>query len=275
MDQMGVDTPRWVAIFLSSFLIGCAVDDADISNCKKEGGCTSTIEVLKVSGNIPSSANDVFWSSANSPKKSIVDLGPQLITNPQWPNPSIKKVSLSAARNDSEIALFVEWQDDTQNSESSPGGEYTDQVAVMFPLKQGKGLPPVSMGGEGQPVNIWQWKAVWEKALAQNRNISSKKAENESTSGTPMVDKRVSSVEDLNAEGFSTLTRQEHQDVEGQGIWSNGMWHVVFKRALLDSDSNDIQFKQSLPMVIAVWDGGNRETNGQKGISDWVLLRFF
>ena len=252
------------------FMIGCAADDADISNCKKEGGCSTTVEVLKVSGNISSSANDPFWNSPSSPKKSIVELGPQLITNPQWPNPSIKKVSLSAAKNASEIALLVEWQDDTESNESSPGGGYTDQVAVMFPLQQGKGLPPVTMGGEGQPVNIWQWKAVWEKALAQGRNTASRNAKDENTESAPI--KRASSVEDLNAEGFSTLTRQEHQDVEGQGIWSNKTWHVVFKRALLNSDSNDIQFKHSLPMVIAVWDGGNRETNGQKGISDWVLL---
>lgn len=233
--------PGWWIIPLLCLLAGCA-DDGDIASCKKDGGCATTLEVLRVSGSLPSAAGDPFWNSA-MPKKNIIELGPQLITNPQWPNPSIKRVSVGAVRNDAEIALLVEWQDDTENRSSTSGGEYTDQIAVMFPLKQGKDLPPITMGGESGVVNIWQWKAVLDKA------------------------------EDLNAEGFSTLTRQEHQDVEGKGVWANKTWRVIFKRALLNPDSNDIQFKHSLPMAIAVWDGGNRETNGQKGISDWIFLR--
>merc|ERR1711964_690220 len=38
---------------------------------------------------------------------------------------------------------------------------------------------------------------------------------------------RVSAVEDLNAEGFSTLTTQAHQDVDGEGNWRNNRWAVV------------------------------------------------
>merc|ERR1712096_524715 len=64
---------------------------------------------------------------------------------------------------------------------------------------------------------------------------------------------RVSPIEDLNAEGFSTLTTQAHQDVFGNGNWSNNRWSVVFKRALTTGDANDTQFQTGkTPMAIAV-----------------------
>ena len=86
---------------------------------------------------------------------------------------------------------------------------------------------------------------------------------------------RVSPVEDLNAEGFSTLTTQAHQDVQGNGNWANNRWSVVFKRSLTTSDSNDTQFKGSkTPMAIAVWNGQNKERNGQKGVTQWNTLNY-
>ena len=86
---------------------------------------------------------------------------------------------------------------------------------------------------------------------------------------------RVSPVEDLNAEGFSTLTTQAHQDVQGNGNWSNNRWSVVFKRSLTNSDANDTQFTGGkTPMAIAVWNGQNKERNGQKGVTQWNTLEY-
>lgn len=264
-----IDLRGKIALIFAALLLGCSSGEDSLANCKRDGGCSKVVDVLKVAGSIPASPDDPFWGSAISPKKVSIELGPQLITNPQWPNPSIKRVTMSSARNDSQIALWVEWQDDTENADSTYGGQYTDQMAMMFPLSYQKELPPITMGAESGVVNIWQWKAVWEAEA----NSSSGNTMNSTTTGNPILAKRTSSVEDLNAEGFSTLTRQEHQDVEGRGIWSNKTWRVVIRRALTNSDSNDIQFKRSLPLAIAVWDGANRETNGQKGVSDWVYLQ--
>ena len=86
---------------------------------------------------------------------------------------------------------------------------------------------------------------------------------------------RVSPIEDLNAEGFSTLTTQAHQDVQGNGNWSNNRWSVVFKRALTSGDANDTQFTGGkTPMAIAVWNGQNKERNGQKAVTQWNELRY-
>src|SRR5690606_34813269 len=40
--------------------------------------------------------------------------------------------------------------------------EFSDAAAVQFPAAAADALPPFTMGGTGTPVNIWQWKAVWQ-----------------------------------------------------------------------------------------------------------------
>jgi DMSO reductase family type II enzyme heme b subunit len=97
---------------------------------------------------------------------------------------------------------------------------------------------------------------------------------------------RISSVEDLNANGFSTLTTQATQNVLGNGLWEpygalkggccNGpRWRVVMKRSLTTDDPSDVQFQSgsSFPVAFAVWDGSNVERNGVKGISTWFTAQ--
>ena len=99
-------------------------------------------------------------------------------------------------------------------------------------------------------------------------------------------DLRKSSVEDLNANGCSTLTTQGSQDVVGNGLWepygnlkggccSGPTRRVVMKRSLTTNDSNDVQFSSgaSVPVAFAVWDGQNVERNGMKGISTWFTAK--
>lgn len=245
-----------IILILSVGLSACG-NNVAFTNCDGEGICSSTIEVKRFSGELPSSPRSGFWSSAEGPKKVTIDLGPQLITNPQWPNPSVKEVKVSAARSEKEIALHIEWEDDVVDSGQGQTRMYTDQAALLFPLNRNKELPSITMGSEGETVNIWIWKA--------SRDLSIRGAVPENAN---------SPVEDLNAEGYSTLTSQDQQDVTGQGFHDGKRWQVVMKRKLVDEQEEDAQFVGSTPMAIAVWNGGNRETNGQKGLSDWIFLKF-
>lgn len=247
----------WAALLL--FGSGCGVSETPFSRCLEEGDCISQIKVRKFSGDIPLAPDSKFWNSTQGPEKSSIDLGPQLITNPQWPNPSVKQVLISAARTDKQIAVRLEWQDDSADQGLDQSRLYTDQAAVMFPLYSNRDVPPITMGGEGYPVNIWQWKAV--------RQVTADAARKDSAA-------TLSPVEDLNAEGFSTLTRQDEQNVSGRGKRTDEGWQVVFKRNLVNADEHDVQFSASTPMAVAIWNGGNRETNGQKGLAGWILLQF-
>jgi DMSO reductase family type II enzyme heme b subunit len=71
------------------------------------------------------------------------------------------------------------------------------------------------------------------------------------------------------------LTTQAHQDVDGEGNWNNNRWAVVYKRALTTGDGNDTQFKGSkAPIAIAIWNGQNKERNGQKAVTQWNELKY-
>jgi len=305
----------------------------------------ATIKAVKVSGNIPIAADDPFWTRYGPTfhKHTVIDLDPQMITNPMWPAPATKWVNVRAATNGKEIAVRLSWTDPTRNDIMVQSQQYRDQAAIMFPVNQSGEEPPFTMGGDGERVNIWQWKATWDKEGAgvsgnvgmldmedqykfmamgsgsyymyepggklsgmkfststgskqtpsknQGAGDISKRGsyvdygmgKNEGVfnparaTGNILADAsmRVSPIEDLNAEGFSTLTTQAHQDVMGSGNWSNNRWSVVFKRALATADANDTQFKgNSTPMGIAIWNGQNKERNGQKAVTQWQTLQY-
>jgi DMSO reductase family type II enzyme heme b subunit len=312
----------------------------------------ATIKAVKVKGAIPVDPSSLFWSERYGPtalKHVIIDMDPQMITNPMWPNPQTKYVFAKAATNGKEIAVHLEWTDPTRDDVMVRSQQYKDQAAIMFPVNQSGEEPPFTMGGAGERVNIWQWKATWDKEgagsagnsamqdvedhydnmvmgsgsyymyepdgkLQLNAELKSGQSGSKDSRGKggvhnggvqnignrgSMIDfgmgknegvynpgrathnilsdasMRRSPVEDLNAEGFSTLTTQAHQDVDGKGNWSNNRWAVVFKRALKSKDSNDTQFSGGkTPMAIAIWNGGNKERNGQKAVTQWQTLQY-
>jgi len=122
------------------------------------------IKAVKVKGAIPTAPDNPFWSERYGPtalKHVIIDMDPQMITNPMWPNPSTKYVFVKAATNGKEIAVHLEYNDPTRNDIMVTSQQYKDQAAIMFPVNPSGEEPPFTMGGDGERVNIWQWKATW------------------------------------------------------------------------------------------------------------------
>lgn len=291
----------------------------------------TTLEAVRVHGVIPVNPSDVFWSNygPTQGKSTVIELQPQMMTNPMWPDPATQRIQVQVARNETEIAIRLEWVDPTRNDIMVQSQQYKDQAAVMFPVDQTGPVPPFTMGAEGERVNIWQWKATWNKEGAgeagnelmqdledqyhymsmgsgsyylyepsgklvlspdQRPKISERHTyidpgmgKNEGVfnpgraTGNILSDNtlRRSPVEDLNAEGFSTLTTQAQQDVDGNGNWSNNRWMVVFKRALKSEDPNDTQFTgQETPVAFAIWNGNNKERNGQKALTHFHTLKY-
>ncbi|CCQ91073.1 putative Nitrite oxidoreductase, gamma subunit [Nitrospina gracilis 3/211] len=254
--------PAVLMVLIGGLGWGCGSSSVSYESCLNDGYCTGKVKVTRYSGSLPLSPLSGFWTAAQGPERKVIELGPQLITNPQWPDPSIKKVTLSAARTDTEFAVRLEWEDTTRDDGLDDSRLYTDQAAVMFPLKATGTPPPVTMGAEGEMVNIWQWKAARQVEVDALRQT----VKDPSTIKSP--------VEDLNAEGFSTLTRQAQQDVQGHGVRTETGWVVVFKRALKTGDELDRPLDAATPLAVAIWDGGNRETNGQKGLAGWIVLEY-
>jgi len=88
---------------------------------------------------------------------------------------------------------------------------------------------------------------------------------------------RTSPIEDLVAGGFGTITSQpvDQQNVAGSGSWADGRWKVVFARDLISPEAEDVGLRvgQVFPLAFAVWDGSNRERDGQKSTSQWISLQ--
>lgn len=245
----------WVA--LCALLISSC--GTNVEECLQDESCGPAIPVSHLDGNLPTDPYDPFWDEKSVAVK--VELGPQMITNPKWPNPSTREVVVRAAKNNSSMTIMLEWEDKTRDSNFDHSALYVDRAAVMFPVTANKEAPSITMGEPGTPVNIWQWKAIGgergQPGVKDNPN--SKLA--------------YQTIEDLNAEGYSTLTDQSQQDVEGVAVWKNNKWRLIFHRSLTNAHDNDVQFKQSVLMATAVWNGSNKELNGQKGIAGWLLLK--
>lgn len=232
-----------------------------------------------------------------------LDIGPEDSLWKDVPVSVVRLVPLNARRNpitrikfqslisDEAIAIRVEWDDKTANRSSSRHQDFKDAVAVEFALgdvllhTHGHNEPFFGMGNRGKPVNIWQWRADWQT------EIETKKKLEYATKGMDMdvmifggevnpVEAlnpfRDVPVEELNAEGFGTLTPQPRtkQNVRGKGIWKDGKWQVVFYRSLESLNRWDIKFNNKRPVLVAfaVWDGEEQDRNGRKVVSMWQRL---
>jgi hypothetical protein len=224
-------------------------------------------------GDVPSHPADPAWQTiAPLP----VPLSGQIITRPVWPEPSARALSIRSIHNGKDITFLLEWQDATINESLTPG-VFRDGVAVALPL--GNAPAFFCMGQLDHYVNIWHWKADWQSDV--DRRAERAKESKRGQSGPrrfEVIPRRPSSVEDLIGGGFSTLTSKELQGrIQGQAEWKNGLWRVVMKRPLTlngdDVDNEAILIPGRMQAVaFAVWNGENKERNGQKAVASWMQL---
>jgi hypothetical protein len=86
-------------------------------------------------------------------------------------------------------------------------------------------------------------------------------------------------VETLTAAGFGSLTAQPGESVEAKGVWDDGVWRVVFRRALGPSQGDGgVRFdplgQGLVPLALATWQGEVEQRDGDKHLSGWRILRF-
>ena len=224
-------------------------------------------------GEVPSRPSDPAWETV---APLPVPLSGQIITRPVWPEPSARALSIRSIHNGQEIAFLLEWQDATINESLTPG-VFRDGVAVALPLGDAPAF--FCMGQLDHYVNIWHWKADWQSDV--DRRAERAKESKRDQSGPrrfEVIPRRPSSVEDLIGGGFSTLTSKEQQGrIQGQAEWKSGLWRVVMKRALtlpgddLDNEAMLVPGRMQA-VAFAVWNGENKERNGQKAVASWMQL---
>ena len=224
-------------------------------------------------GNIPSYPSDKAWEAlAPIP----IPLSGQIITRPVWPEPSSKVISVRSIHNGKDISFLVEWRDATKNERLTPG-VFRDGAAVALPLGDAPAF--FCMGQLDHYVNIWHWKADWQSDVDRRAaRAKEKKRKKRGIRRFEVIPRRSSSVEDLIGGGFSTLTTKARQGrIKGQAEWKSGFWRVVMKRPLTRQGKEAENEATIIPgrmqaVAFAVWNGENKERNGQKAVASWLQL---
>lgn len=246
-----------------------------------------------IRGTVPVDAPfDPAWAFA--PPLDVV-LSGQTTATPRLIVPSVPSIRARALTDGSRFAVLLEWSDATLDDSVLGVERFADGAAVQFALGTGTS---VCMGQQAGGLNIWHWKADWAADIAAGRRLDLEDAH----PGMPQDDQAgdgqdpgpdgfltgqdagnlrsgatlASSVEDLDATGFGTLTSQppEGQNVHGSSEHRDGVWRVVMSRALV-ADANDAALVPGGPATVvafAVWDGSNGDRNGQKSVSAWLSL---
>ncbi len=220
-----------------------------------------------------------------TPKKYVKDLpkGVQFVLNLSRKAPV---VAMKAIHSGEKVAIQLSWEDKVANLENAPDS-FRDAAAIMFPIKIASYNPSPLMGAKGEPVTVWQWRADWQAETEGKRKLEDRQPLTEGVWISP-VDKLLkgrfpgkpspdATMAEYIAEGFSTLTRQDHQDTKARGVYENGRWTVVFLRDIKRNDLSDAEFvagKQTY-MNLAIWDGNEGDVDGMKSIAlSWIPLIF-
>jgi hypothetical protein len=181
-------------------------------------------------------------------------------------------LTVRSLHNGTEIAFLLEWQDNTKNDRLTPG-TFRDGVAIGLPLGDAPAF--FCMGQLDHYINIWHWKADWQSDIDRRASKTSEKAR-DGVRTFEVIPRRVSSVEDLIGGGFSTLTTKDKQGrVQGKAAWKDGVWSVVMHRPLVSEEpENEAKLIPGRVQTVsfAVWNGENKERNGQKAVAPWFQL---
>lgn len=270
---------------------------------------TGTLVAKKFSGPLPKDALDPLWDKVPGTTIPLMHL--------LQGEKGADAVSVQVVHNGRDIAFLLEWEDWEVNSSFLRHEDFTDSAAIMFSLSPKEPLskqPHFTMGEKGGPVNIWYWRLDRQMDLGWFQDIEKiypamvsddyqseamRYPKNiETPSDLPItsapahdpvfitgwgsgnllsIPMRPSAVEDLNAEGFKTLTAQpqHEQNVEGQGIYMSGKWKVVFSREFTSKGPFDVQLKNggTFPVAFAVWNGSKEDRDGQKAVTTWYVLK--
>jgi hypothetical protein len=255
----------------------------------------TTAFAVRIDGSLPVDAPfDVAWDAA---RPLEVILSGQAVVAPRLLMPSFPFIRVRSLVNDDRIAILLEWDDPTRDESVLAVDSFADAAAIQLALGTGTSI---CMGQQAGGLNIWHWKADWAADLAGRRDVEDVHPAMPDDVHFPadqgpdgpgpdgfltgqMVGNprsaavRTSSVEDLNAVGFGTLTTQSvgGQNVHGASEYRDGVWRVVMSRPLSDGDPNDAILRPgdaAAVVAFAVWDGSRGDRNGQKSVSTWLAL---
>ena len=268
VEPLGVRSHSIISLFAGLLISALLLGWLGIPVVSSEG---MFIRSHLMTGEVPSAPDDPALEKV---PPMTLPLSGQVITRPSWPEPSARALVVRSVHNGTEIAFLLEWQDNTKNDRLSPG-TFRDGLAIGLPLGDAPAF--FCMGQLDHYINIWHWQADWQSDIDRRAARSTEgKREGGEVRRFEVIPRRASSVEDLVGGGFSTLTTKVAQGrIQGKATWKDGVWRVVMRRPLVSADpENEARLEPGRLQAIAfaVWNGENKERNGQKAVAPWYQL---
>ena len=262
------------------------------ASCKRAQVPTAEVNVAQVK-EITLDPNAPVWDpvSLHASKMILQDL-----VEPRLLEPSTPEIQVKAITNGSEIAFRLEWPDESQSDMPGPR-HFIDGCAVQLPAKADPNVPAPQMGEVGKTVEISFWRADWQaivegradniNAIYPNASIDHYPEDARSLENNPQAKAETAArysparalgnrragprdqpVEDLIAEGPSTLSPAPNAVSKGKGVKTPKGWAVVISRP------TPAGFSAATPSQIAfaVWEGSHIEVGARKMRTGWVPL---
>jgi len=277
---------------MRSFSLAIIICLVFLGSCTKTQNPTADLNVTRVK-TISLDPNDSVWRDVSLHVSKLIL---QDLVEPRLMEPSTQEVQVKAITDGTEVAFRLEWIDETQNDLPGPR-QFIDGVAVQIPATIEPNVPAPQMGEVGKTVEISYWRADWQAivegradsitSLFPNASIDhypseAKPLENDLQAkseaglryaparalGNRRAGPRDQPVEDLIAEGPSTLSPAANAISKGKGVRTPTGWAVVIARPL------PAGFSASTPSQIAfaIWEGSHTEVGARKMRTGWVSL---
>ncbi len=152
-----------------------------------------------------------------------------------------RPVRLQAARSSERLYLRLRWADSSADQQTSRTA-FADAAAVQFPVGAAA-QTSFMMGGPGQQVNLWYWRA----GLEQPQNLA--------------------------AAGFGSTTELQQGSLTAQSYHDGSHWNLVLSRELNESGELQASLQESAALGLALWDGDGKQRDGLKHVTmGWVPL---
>lgn len=232
-----------------------------------------------------------YWQGA---AEIEVNLLAQMMVKPKPAKAETGKVKVRIVHDGKYIAYRLQWSD-KERSEAGKLGEFSDAVALEFPVLDHANPPPVFMGAPNNPVHLFHWRAQYQhdeefgkksvKDIYPNMHSDiypnefpdrgklkpATEGETEMFSpgqaaGNPQSSRK-RAVDEMMAEGFGTSAVLPGGNSAGRGDWKDGEWVVVISRALDCPGASVLTLGQSSFFGVAVWQGGADEVGARKALT--------
>jgi hypothetical protein len=225
----------------------------------------------------------------NDVRSTEVALSSQAITNPIGGG-EVSTVQARALNDGEKLYVMLQWKDGTLDDGVNGQTLFTDAAGLQLPSDPSVRIPSFCMGDPQAGVNIWHWKASWQRdidsgyasvaELYPGGHADGYLHQNDAAFqparalGNPVSQtEHVSPVENLIAAGFGTLTTVDRQDVDGRGEWRDGRWRVVFVRTMQQPGGYpSLEQVDITDVAFAVWDGSSGNRDGLKSVSQFMQL---